>query len=44
MNLHIKLKKKIQERALRLLHIDFTSYYAERLKKSSKATMEIKRL
>ena len=36
--------EKIQERALRLLHNDFTSDYAELLKKSGKATMEIKRL
>ena len=36
--------EKIQERALRLLHNDFASDYAELLKKSGKATMEIKRL
>ena len=36
--------EKIQERALRLLHSDFTSDYAELLKKSGKATMKIKRL
>ena len=36
--------EKIQERALRLLHNDFASDYAELLKKSSKATMEIKHL
>ena len=36
--------EKIQERALRLLHNDFASGYAELLKKSGKATMEIKRL
>ena len=36
--------EKIQERALRLLHNDFTSDYAELLKKSGKTTMEIKRL
>ena len=35
---------KIQERALRLLHDDFASDYAKFLKKSVKATMEIKRL
>ena len=35
---------KIQERALRLLHNDFASDYAELLKKLGKATMEIKRL
>ena len=35
---------KIQERALRLLHNDFASDYAELLKKFGKATMEIKRL
>ena len=35
---------KIQERALRLLHNDFVSDYAELLKKFGKATMEIKRL
>ena len=36
--------EKIQERALRLLHNDFASDYAELLQKSGKATMEIKRL
>ena len=36
--------EKIQERVLRLLHSDFASDYAELLKKSGKATMEIKRL
>ena len=36
--------KKIQERVLRLLHNDFDSDYAELLKRSGKATMEIKRL
>ena len=36
--------EKIQERALRLLRNDFTSDYAELLKNSGKATMEIKRL
>ena len=36
--------EKIQGRALRLLHNDFASDYAELLKKSVKATMEIKRL
>ena len=36
--------EKIQERALRLLHNDFASDYAEVLKKSGKAAMEIKRL
>ena len=34
----------MQERALKLLHNDFTSDYAELLKKSGKTTMEIKRL
>ena len=34
--------EKIQERELRLLHNDFTSNYAELLKKSDKTTMEIK--
>ena len=34
----------MQERALRLLHNDFGSDYAEFLKKSGKTTMEIKRL
>ena len=34
----------MQERALRLLHNDFASDNAELLKKSGKATMEIKRL
>ena len=34
----------MQERALRLLHNDFTSDYAELLKKPDKATMEMKRL
>ena len=36
--------EKIQERALRLLHNDFTSDYAELLKKPGKATTEIKHL
>ena len=36
--------EKIQERALRLLYSDFASDYAEPLKKSGKATMEIKSL
>ena len=36
--------EKIQERALRLLHNDFASNYAELFKKSGRATMEIKRL
>ena len=36
--------EKIQERVLRLLHNDFASDYAELLKKSGTATMEIKRL
>ena len=36
--------KKIQEQALRILHNDFVSDYAELLKKSGKSTMEIKRL
>ena len=35
---------KIQERALRILHNDFVSDYAELLKKSGKSTMEIKRI
>ena len=34
----------MQERALKLLHNDFASDYAELLKKSGKTTMEIKRL
>ena len=34
--------EEIQERALRLLHNDFVSDYAELLKKSGKATMEVK--
>ena len=33
--------EKIQERAFRLLHSDFSSDYAELLKRSGKATMEI---
>ena len=41
LNLYVK-SKKIQERALRLLHNDFTSDYAELLKKSGKTTMKIK--
>ena len=36
--------EKIQERALRLLHNDFTSDYSELLKKSGKPSMEVKRL
>ena len=36
--------KKIEERALRLLHNDFACDYAELLIKSGKTTMEIKRL
>ena len=36
--------EKIQEQVLRLLHNGFASDYAELLKKSGKATMEIKRL
>ena len=36
--------EKIQERTLRLLHYDFASDYAELLRKSSKATMETKRI
>ena len=36
--------EKIKERALRLLHNDFASDYAELLKRSGKVTMEIKRL
>ena len=36
--------KRIQERALRLVHNDFASDYVELLKKSGKATTEIKRL
>ena len=43
LNLYIK-SKKIQERTLRLLHNDFASDYAELLKKSGKATLEVKRL
>ena len=39
-----KVKKKYKIRHLRLLHNDFTSDYAELLKKSGKSTMEIKRL
>ena len=36
--------EEIQVRALRLLHNDFASVYAELLKKSGTVTMEIKRL
>ena len=36
--------EKIQKRTLRLLHNDFPSNYAELLKKSGIATIEIKRL
>ena len=40
----MKKIEKIQERALRLLHNDFTSEYSQILSKSSTASMEIKRL
>ena len=36
--------EKIQEQALRLLHNDFASDYAELIKKSGKVTMEVKHL
>ena len=36
--------EKIQEEALRFLHSDFTSDYAQLLKNSGKATVKIKRL
>ena len=36
--------EKMQERALRLLHNDFTSDYSELLNKSGKPSMEVKRL
>ena len=36
--------EKIQERALRLLHNNFTSDYSELLNKSGKPSMEVKRL
>ena len=39
-----KLRKKIQERTLRILYNDFTSDYNQLLNKFGKASMEIKRL
>ena len=36
--------EKIQERALRIIYNDSTSHYNQLLNKSSKASMEVKRL